>query len=323
MKAIAVFSGGLDSILAALLVKESGIDVLPVFFSTPFFTSEKAEKSAEINNLPLKIIDITDRYFELLKKPKYGFGGNMNPCIDCHTLMLKLAGEMLEQEGASFIISGEVLGQRPMSQNKMSLSIVEKQSTMKGLILRPLSAKLLPVTIPEQNGWVNEKSLLNLSGRSRKPQMALAEKFGIKEYPAPAGGCLLTDPIFSRRLKDLMENSAQLNRNEVELLKLGRHFRINKGTKIVVGRDERENEKILSFAGEGAYTLNTVTIPGPVLFISGERSPEMDLLAASMTIAYSDAREGEHEVEIHFKDKTDVFKAGVKNKSEFSSYILK
>ncbi len=323
MKAIAIFSGGLDSILAALLIKNSGIDVLPVFFSTPFFTPERAQQSADRNNLPLKVVDITDRYFDLLENPKYGFGGNMNPCIDCHTLMLRLAGEMLEHENASFIISGEVLGQRPMSQNKISLSIVEKQSTMKGLVLRPLSAKLLEETIPAQKGWVDEKSLLGLSGRSRKPQMALAEKLGVKDYPAPAGGCLLTDPIFSRRLKDLMENSRVLTRNEIELLKLGRHFRINKDTKIVVGRDEKENNRILSLAGKDAYTLNTVTIPGPVLYISGDRSPQMDELAASMTIAYSDASAGEHEVEIHYKGETDIFKAGVKSKGEYSRFILK
>ena len=293
------------------------------FFSTPFFTSERAQRSADNNNLPLKVVDITDRYFKLLKNPKYGFGGNMNPCIDCHTLMVRLAGEMLEKENASFVISGEVLGQRPMSQNKNSLSIVEKQSTMKGLILRPLSAKLLEETIPEQKGWVDEKSLLNLSGRSRKPQIALAKKMGIKDYPAPAGGCLLTDPIFSRRLKDLMENSRVLKRSEIELLKLGRHFRINNELKIVVGRDETENNKILSLSGKDAYTVNTVTIPGPALYISGERSPETDQLAASMTMAYSDAKAGEHEVEIHYRGKTDVIKAGVKSKGEYSRFILK
>ncbi len=322
MKAILIFSGGLDSILAALLIKQSGIDVLPLFFSTPFFTPEKAQESADNNNLPLKIVDITEKYLTLLKGPKHGFGGNMNPCIDCHALMLKMAGEMLEQENADFIISGEVLGQRPMSQNRVSLSIVEKESTMKGLILRPLSAKLLPKTIPELNGWVDEKSLLGLSGRSRKPQMELARKFNIKEYPAPAGGCLLTDPVFSRRLKDLMNSNRELIRNEIELLKLGRHFRITREIKIVVGRNMKENEKILSLAGENSYILNTITIPGPVVHVSGERSPEIDTLAASITVSYSDAKSGETEILLNHNGKKEILRVGVKDKSDFQHYMI-
>ena len=322
MKAISIFSGGLDSILSALLVKESGIDVLPVFFTTPFFTPEKAQESAEINNLPLKIIDITEIFLSLLKNPKHGFGGNMNPCIDCHALMLRLAGEMLKEENAHFIISGEVLGQRPMSQTMVSLSKVEKESTMKGLILRPLSAKLLPKTIPELNGWVDEKSLLNISGRSRKPQMALARKFNVTKYPHPAGGCLLTDPIFSRRLRDLMANSNKLKKNEIELLKIGRHFRIAPEIKIVVGRNMEENEKIISLTYESGYFLNTITIPGPVVYVSGKRSPETDMLAASMTVSYSDAKSGETEIALNYDRKKEVLKVGLKDKSEFRQYMI-
>ena len=322
MKAISIFSGGLDSSLAALLVRQSGIEVLPVFFTTPFFTPAKAKKSAENINLPLKIVDITERYFTLLKGPKHGFGGNMNPCIDCHALMLRLAGEMLEEENAYFIISGEVLGQRPMSQNRVSLSIVEKESTMRGLILRPLSAKLLPKTIPELNGWVDQKNLLNISGRSRKPQMELAKRFNFKDYPSPAGGCLLTDPVFSRRLKDLMDNRRVLKRNEIELLKLGRHFRITPETKIVVGRNEEENEKILSLSDDSSYILHTITIPGPVVLVSGERSPETDKLAASLTISYSDAKDGDTEIALNFKGNKEVLKVEMKDKSHFRHYMI-
>ena len=316
MKAISIFSGGLDSILSALLIKQSGIDVLPVFFTTPFFTPEKAQESAANINLPLKVVDITDRYFSLLKAPKHGFGGNMN------ALMLRLAGEMLEQEKADFIVSGEVLGQRPMSQNRVSLSIVEKESTMKDLVIRPLSAKLLPKTIPELNGWVDEKSLLNISGRSRKPQMELARRFNVKEYPAPAGGCLLTDPVFSRRLKDLMDNSPELNRNEIELLKLGRHFRITPETKVIVGRNMKENERILSLAGENSYIFKTITIPGPVVYVSGRRSPETDMLAASMTVSYSDAKEGDTEISMNYKGKKEILLAGVRDKGDFRHYMI-
>ncbi len=322
MKAISIFSGGLDSLLAALLIKESGIDVMPVFFTTPFFTPEKAINSADKNNLPLRIVDITDRYFSLLRAPKHGFGGNMNPCIDCHALMLRLAGEMLEEEKADFIISGEVLGQRPMSQNRGSLSIVEKESTMKGLVIRPLSAKLLPKTLPEINGWVDEKILLALSGRSRKPQMKLAEKLNVRDYPAPAGGCLLTDPIFSRRLKDLMDNSPDFTRSEIELLKLGRHFRINPDTKIVVGRNLEENERILELSNDCGYTLNTITVPGPVVHVSGKRSRETDMLASSMTVSYSDAKDGEIEIALNQNGKRELLLVQWRDKSEFLHYMI-
>jgi len=322
MKAISIFSGGLDSILATLLIRKTGIEVLPVFFTTPFFTPERARESADKNNLPLKIVDMTERYLTLLKGPKHGFGGNMNPCIDCHALMLKLAGDMLKGENADFIISGEVLGQRPMSQNRGSLNIVERESTRKGLVLRPLSAKLLSKTIPELNGWVEEKNLLAISGRSRKPQMALAEELNVKDYPAPAGGCLLTDPVFSRRLKDLMDYNPDFKLNEIELLKLGRHFRINPGTKIVVGRNFKENERILELTGDSGYTFNTIHVPGPVVYVSGERSGETDILASSMTVSYSDARRGEIELALMQNGKKELLMACWRDKSEFMQYMI-
>ena len=308
--------------LSAFIIKESGIEVRPVFFTTPFFTPEKALSSADSINLPLKVVDITDRYLTLLKEPKHGFGGNMNPCIDCHALMLRLAGEMLDEENADFIISGEVLGQRPMSQNRVSLSIVEKESTMKGLVLRPLSARLLPKTIPELNGWVDPKRLLGLSGRSRKPQIELARRFNIKNYPAPAGGCLLTDPLFSRRLKDLMDHNGVLKRNDIELLKLGRHFRITRETKIVVGRNMKENEKIISLAGESNYFFSTITIPGPVVAVSGKRSRDIDMLAASMTASYSDAKSGEIEIALNHNGSKEILRSGIKDKDDFRDYMI-
>jgi tRNA-uridine 2-sulfurtransferase len=322
MKALSIFSGGLDSILAVKLVMLSGVDVLPVNFTTPFFSPEKAIESAEKNNLPLKIVDITDRYFPMFKAPVYGFGGYMNPCIDCHALMLKIAGEMLEAENASFLVSGEVLGQRPMSQHKSALAAVEKTSTMKGLVLRPLSAKLLEKTIPEINGWVQDISLLRLSGRSRKPQIKLAKELGVKHYPTPGGGCLLTDPIFCKRFKDLKDNSPDLNRNEIEMLKVGRHFRINPDLKMVVGRDMKENERILEIAGENGYTINTVTVPGPVVYVSGKRTPETDSLAASMTASYSDAKMNEIELMITHNGKKEIIKSTGKNLEEFREYMI-
>lgn len=308
--------------LASLLVSSQGIEVQPVFFSTPFFSPEKALESAEHINLPLKIIDITERHFELLKNPRHGFGGNMNPCIDCHALMFRIAGEMLENENADFIISGEVLGQRPMSQNRGSLYVVEKESTMKGLVLRPLSAKLLPVTIPESEGWIDRERLMALSGRSRKSQMAMADSFNITKYPAPAGGCLLTDIIFSIRLKDLLDNDPILNKSRLELLKTGRHFRVSPRTKIIAGRNEKENDLITELSGPDDILLHTIDIPGPVVIISGETDRESETIASLITASYSDA--GVNEIEIALKSKKDekTFQVKGRKKEFFRKYMI-
>jgi tRNA-specific 2-thiouridylase len=293
MKALHIFSGGLDSMLAAQVIRAQGIEVLGLFFETPFFASAKAKESANRIHLPLKIIDLTASHLEIVRRPKYGYGGNMNPCIDCHSLMLRKAGELLEQEAASFIISGEVLGQRPMSQNIRALSTVAKASGFNGLILRPLSAKHLPLTIPEQKGWVKREELLDFSGRSRKPQMELAKKFGIEQYPSPAGGCLLTDPVFSRRLKDLLGSGTECEVREIQLLKLGRHFRLTPRTKLVVGRNQKENETILSLSRDTDLILKVESVPGPTVLLWGEVSQESLDLALSIAASYSDAEEGQ------------------------------
>jgi len=293
MKALAVFSGGLDSMLAALLIRSQGIDVLGLFFETPFFTSARAEKSAEVIRLPLKVIDLTEPHLEVVRNPRHGHGENMNPCIDCHALMLAKAGDRLVEEGASFIITGEVLGQRPMSQNLRALSTVAAQSGYRGLVLRPLSAKLLPPTVPEEKGWVAREALMGLSGRGRKPQIELARTFNITEYPSPAGGCLLTDPIFSRRLKDLFSSRPRCEVREIELLKVGRHFRFGEKTKAVVGRNKMENEEILTLAGKSDLVIKVDSVPGPVVLVIGEISREVEALAVALAISYSDAKDGE------------------------------
>ena len=289
IKALSLFSGGLDSILAVKLIQGQGIDVIGVCFETPFFSSEKAIQSARNIGLPLRIVDITDSLFSIVLNPKHGYGKSLNPCIDCHALMLRTAGEMLKREGANFIISGEVLGQRPMSQNLRSLSIVIRDSGFKDLILRPLSAKRLPETLPEKEGWVIRGGLLGLSGRSRQPQMELAKRFGVKEYPAPAGGCLLTEEVFSRRLKDLISFNPKVTRRDIELLKQGRHFRISEKTRIVVGRNQEENEMIASLREEEDTILTVELFPGPTVLAIGDPSPEEMRLAASITVSYSDA----------------------------------
>ncbi len=323
MKALCAFSGGLDSLLASELIRGQGIDVLALFFETPFFSSARARKSANAINLPIKVFDITDRHLRMLKDPKHGFGGHMNPCIDCHALMIRIAGEMLEKEGARFVITGEVVGQRPMSQNIKALSTVARESRLQGLLLRPLSAKRLPQTIPEEKGWVDREKLMGFSGRSRKPQMELAERFDIKEYPSPAGGCLLTDEMFSRRLKDLLSARPDFELREVELLKVGRHFRIGPNTKLIVGRNKDENQTIQGLWKETDLLLTTVTAPGPTVLLCGEVSPEFMKVAASMTVSYSDARDGEStEVSLKGHGMEEVRKAMGRGKETFKSYMI-
>ena len=323
MKALAVFSGGLDSMLAVEVIRAQGIDVLGLFFETPFFQADRAASSAEILHLPLKVLDITEPHLEVVRKPRYGYGGNMNPCIDCHSLMLRKAAERLAQENAQFIITGEVLGQRPMSQNLRALSTVAAQSGRPDLILRPLSAKFLPPTVPEKRGWVRRDELPALSGRSRKPQMELAGALNIKEYPSPAGGCLLTDPVFSRRLKDLFSSRSRCDVREIELLKVGRHFRPGPGTKVVVGRNKKENEKIFTLAGESDLIIKVDSIPGPVVLVLGDISRQMEDLAVTIALSYSDAKDGEvAEVKVFKEGVERKESASARPKSEFQSLMI-
>jgi len=245
-RALTLFSSGLDSILTAKILMEQKIKVTALTFKSYFFNERQAKKAARELKIPLKVIDFSKEHLKMVKNPKYGYGKNMNPCIDCHILMLKKAKEIMIKQKFDFIATGEVLGERPMSQNKKVLELIEKESSLTDCLLRPLSAKLLKKTIPEKLGQVDRGKLLAISGRSRKKQLELAKKFKLRDFPTPAGGCLLTDPEFSKRLKKLFEIFPQCQENDIELLKLGRHFwpldRL--GVKIVVGRNEEENKKI-------------------------------------------------------------------------------
>jgi tRNA U34 2-thiouridine synthase MnmA/TrmU len=297
MKAIALLSGGLDSTLAARLVLDQGINLEALNFMTVFCTCTNKEatclasqKAVETLGISLRVLNVSEEYLNVVRHPKHGYGSNMNPCIDCRIFMLKKAKAYMEESGGSFIITGEVLGQRPMSQRRDAMRLIEKEAELEGLILRPLSAKFLPVTIPEREGWIDREKLLNIQGRSRKPQMKLAEQFNIRDYPCPAGGCLLTDPGFSRRIRDLMDHHTDFSLNDVHLLKFGRHFRLSPKAKLVVGRNEEENQKIETFSQAGDVLLKTVHYPGPVSLLRGEAdSPELDK-AASIMVRYSKAK---------------------------------
>ncbi len=290
VRALGLCSGGLDSMLAGLVLREQGIEVEWITFETPFFASHKARKASKMTGIPLTVKKITQQYLPMLRNPKCGYGKWMNPCLDCHALMFRLAGDRMEAEGFGFLFSGEVLGQRPMSQTKPSLRYVEKNSGYDGYILRPLSAQKLPETIPEKNGWVDRERLYDFSGRGRKNQIRLAEKFGITDYPAPAGGCLLTDRGYSDRLKDLFDHQPDTTEAELHLLKYGRHFRLADKTKLIVGRTQQDNEQIIRYHDPKKDTvMKTRNVPGPVLLIPGGANTDTIRLAASVCAGYSKA----------------------------------
>lgn len=299
-KAIALFSGGLDSILAFKVIAEQGIEVLGITFSTPFFGADKARATAHRVGLPLTVLDITEEHMRMLRSPRYGYGKNMNPCIDCHTLMLKVAGRRMEEEEADFVLTGEVLGQRPMSQGKQSLYVVAKNAGFPERILRPLSARLLPETEPERSGLVDRSRLCDIQGRGRKRQMEMAAHYGITSYPAPAGGCLLTDPIFARRLRDLFDRHPNHRIRDIELLKVGRHFRLTETTKAVVGRNAMDNETIERLAEAGDELICIDPFPGPTVLIPGGGDDDTRRLAAGICARYSDAPR-DREVIVHFR----------------------
>lgn len=294
VRALGLCSGGLDSMLSALVLRKQGITVEWVSFETPFFSSEKARRASILTGIPLLVRNITPVYLKMLKSPRCGYGKHMNPCMDCHALMFRLAGEIMNQNGLDFLFSGEVLGQRPMSQNKQSLRYVEKQSGFDGYILRPLSAKMLPITLPEKQELVNRELLLDISGRSRKSQIKLAEEFGIMSYPSPAGGCLLTEKSYSSRLKDLFNHQDSYTEEELHLLKYGRHLRLSKNTKIIVGRTQKDNKKIKKYYDPSVDTLIKVkNFPGPTVLMPTIGGKEMMILAASICAGYSKAPDAE------------------------------
>jgi len=241
--------------------------------------------------IPLKVWNVSEEYLHVVKRPKHGYGRNMNPCIDCRIFMLKKTKAYMEESGASFIVTGEVLGQRPMSQRRDAMRLIEREAGLEGFILRPLSAQVLPATVPEKEGWIDREKLLKIQGRSRKPQMELADHFGIHDYPCPAGGCLLTDPGFAKRMKDLMDHDLDFSTNDVHLLKIGRHFRFSCGVKLVVGRNEEENQKIQTFSKERDILLKVSGFPGPLSLLRGKLDEGDIEKAAAITLHYSKAKD--------------------------------
>lgn len=295
-KAVVLLSGGLDSILAARLMLEQGVDVVAVNFSAKLCMcgckkagESPAERAAKMLKVPLRTVDITDDFIEIVKSPRYGYGANINPCVDCKIYMLKHAKDMMEGLGASFLVTGEVLGERPMSQRKDALNLIEKRAGVKGILVRPLTAKNLEPTIPELEGIVDRDKLYDIKGRSRKPQIALAEKFGITKYPSPAGGCLLTDPGFAKRVKEAIKHD-EFGTENLAILSVGRHFRLSPGARLVIGRDEAENDILLSLVKTNDMVFKLKDYQGPMSVLRGRIEDGMVNIAASVASYHTKLR---------------------------------
>jgi len=276
MKAVGLLSGGLDSTLAARMMLEQGIEVHAINFTSPFCrcTPHSAGCAAvvvavqQLGNIPLKRVGLGDEYLSMIRKPKHGYGRGMNPCVDCRILKLRKAGEYMKEIGASFLFTGEVLGQRPMSQHLRALKVIDDDSGLKGLILRPLSAALLEPTLPETEGWVDRAKLLDIAGRGRTRQIHLAEDKGIRDYPCPAGGCLLTDVNFAVRLREHFAAGGEATAHAMVLLQVGRHFRLPDGGKAIVARDEKEGARLQSLVRPAEHLL-VPDFPGPTVLLQG------------------------------------------------------
>ena len=313
-KVVALLSGGLDSQLAVRMMQEKGFDVSAVAIKTPFCDFDcgrgcgfEIRERAEQLGVDLKTVYLGDEYIEMLKSPKYGRGAGFNPCVDCRSMMFEAAKKEMGRIGAEFVISGEVLGQRPMSQHRRALKNIEAESGMEGVIVRPLSAGLLPPTKPEQDGLIRREEMGMIRGRSRKPQLAMAKEYGIQDPPNAGGGCLLTDPAFGLRAKDLFGHIQTPSINDIELLKLGRHHRLDEQTKMVVGRNRAENETIRMLAMPDDIILEARDHVGPTTILRGSTAKDHTALAASVTLKYSDAPDAEGAVTIwHGEDSEHV-----------------
>jgi len=296
-KAVALLSGGLDSNLAIRMMLDQGVEVEAVAIKTPFCDFDcgkgcghRVKEVADELGVKLKTVYFGEEYLKMLKNPKHGYGSGMNPCIDCRGMMYNAAKEHMEKIGADFVVTGEVLFQRPMSQNNRALNIIENEAGLEGKVLRPLSAKHLPPTDAEKEGLINRENMGDIKGRSRKGQLAMAKHFGVHEPPNAAGGCLLTDPAFSKRIEDAMEHATDIpSINDVELLKVGRHFRLTNDAKLIVGRNKDENEVIKALAEDGDIVFEAKDYVGPTCILRGKHDETAIATAASIVLRYSDA----------------------------------
>jgi len=312
IKAVGLLSGGLDSTLTVKLMIDQGVEVTVLNFISPFCTCTRkgcrheALRVAEFFDIPVKVVTAGEDYLEIIRNPKHGYGRNMNPCIDCRIFMFQKAKKHMEEIGAHFIFTGEVLGQRPMSQHRKAMKIIEKESGLEGLVVRPLSAKLLPPTFPEEKQWIDREKLLSIQGRRRIPQMELADELGIKDYPCPAGGCRLTDPNFANRLRESFERGEDTIK-DIQLLKYGRHFRLKSGAKVVVGRNEEENKILNGFFEKDDVLIEVTNVGSPIVLVKKTNGKEDVKEASTLCIRYSDAeKEDKPNLRIQYDSRCNI-----------------
>jgi tRNA-uridine 2-sulfurtransferase len=312
-KTVALISGGLDSILAARVMMEQGYDIVGLYFTSAFsksFGKEQETHAARVSKavgIDLRVIDMGQDYIDVVRNPVHGYGKNINPCIDCKIFMLRKAGAFMREANTPFVVTGEVLGQRPMSQRRDTFHVIERDADMRGAVLRPLSAKLLPPTKVELDGVVDREKLLGISGRSRTIQLQLAERYGIRGFSTPAGGCLLTDKNFSAKLRDLFDDQQTVQPNDIRLLTVGRHYRIDSGVKIIVGRDNPENQVLISLSRFGYHLFTPQGFPGPVALLSGNPTQILKQTVGRLIITYSKHIPGRN---YHIRYGNEVFDPG-------------
>ncbi len=286
-RALSLLSGGLDSILAAKILQEQGIKVTGLGFTSYFFNAQAGKKAAQQIGIDFMEIDFSNEHLALVKNPRYGRGRGMNPCIDCHILMLKKAKEIMGED-YDFVVTGEVLGQRPMSQNKRALELIAEKSGLSGYLVRPLSAKLLKPSLPEEKNWINREKLLDISGRARKKQINLAKEYQITEYPSPAGGCLLCELEYGKKLKKMLDNWEDAEGDDIRLLKIGRHFWFNENL-ILIGRNQEDNQMIENLSQRGDLVIKPKEFKGPVVLIRSKNIINGKTIrkAGELTLKYS------------------------------------
>ena len=294
IRALGLLSGGLDSALAARLLIDQGLEVVGLHLESPTACRSDVREVARELGIALEVRAKGEAYLRLLRDPRHGYGRNMNPCIDCRGFMFGIARRVMDEVGARFVFTGEVAGQRPMSQAKATLAMIDREAGLEGIVLRPLSAQLLPETMPERLGWVDRSRLLGLHGRGRVEQLEMAERYGLTRHESPAGGCLLTDARYSAKLKDLFDHTTAdaTGLDDVTLLRVGRHFRVDPGLKIVLGRDAEENVRLRGFEGAGRWLVEPHDFSGPVALVCGPRGEEALLQALRLLATYSREIEG-------------------------------
>jgi len=298
VRAVGLLSGGLDSALAARLLLDQGIEVIGLHLESPTACRSDVHEVARELGIRLEVRSKGDEYVRLLRHPRFGYGKNMNPCADCRTFMFRLGQPYLEAFDARFLFTGEVVGQRPMSQTRDRIEMIDRASGLEGWVLRPLSARILPETEPEKRGWVDRDRLLGLYGRGRQEQLALADRYGLRHHQSPGGGCLLTDARFSRKLRDHLAHTADDDNrlHDLALLRVGRHFRVTDDLKVVLGRNEAENARLKGFEAADRWVLEPQRLKGPTALVCGPRTEEALAHAVALILRHSTGATPDHVV---------------------------